>query len=1021
MKNLTELSLKNKNIVWYFIVAIFILGVFSYMRLGRMEDPAFTIRRMVVSAAWPGATADEMQRLVTDKLEKKLQETEGLDYLESYAKDGQTVIYVNLRDDVPKNKIRSTWRDVRNFCDDIKNTLPEGVIGPMYDDRFDDVYGSVYAVTGDGFSYEEKREAAEKARDAFLNVPDVSKVVLLGMQPETIYIETDREKLASLGISPNDIVNSVRSTGQMTPAGMVENKTNNVRFHVTGVFQSLDDIEGIPIFANGRTFRLGDVATVTRGYQEPAQPKMFYNGQPAIGVAVSMRTGGNILTLGQNLQKALARAQAEIPLGLEINQVSNQPQVVRDSISEFVSTLREAIIIVLFVSFLSLGVRTGLVVAFCIPLVLAGVFLFMYMAGIDLQKVSLGALIISLGLLVDDEIIAVEMMSVKLEEGLGRFEAACHAFRATAKPMLFGTLITAAGFIPVAFSKGVAAEFCASLFPVIACALLISWLVSVMVAPLLGYSLIHVKKKSDGGKENMYQGLFYRKFRSLLHLFLRHRVTAVVVTVLLFGSSLVLFSRVRQDFFPPSLRPEIIVGLRLPEGSSEKATEQTAKDFASFLETHQDEIDNYSYYVGQGVPRFVLTIDPVLPSANYAQFVIVSKDVNARKALSAQINQELDTHFSKVVPDVKFIQTGPPAEAPVMMRVSGPNLEKTLALATEAMSKVCENKQLTNVHLNWREKNQALHIEVNPDKVRELGLSSEAIAQMLYAEISGAKSGEFYQNDQNIDVDFRLKDENQDALSQASGLPIYTRNGTYVPLSDVAKISYVAEHGLIWTRDRQPTVTVEADILSGTPTDEAQKVYNSLAEIRASLPEGYTIEPGGSLEDSQKALNHLMQPAPAMIFVIMTLLMLSLQRVRLMIITLLTAPLGLIGVAVAMLTFGAALGFVADLGILALFGMIIRNSIILIDQIQKHMKEGETQLDAIVDSAVLRFRPIMLTAAAAILGMIPLMRSPFWGPMAVAIAGGLLVATVLTLLVLPVFYALVYHVHDVPAGKEEEK
>ena len=1022
MKNLTELSLKHKGLVWYFIIIVFFGGMFSYEKLGRMEDPDFTIRQMVVSAAWPGATAQQMEEQVTDKIERKLQDVPGLKRITSYSREGQAVIYVTLNDDVPKANIRPTWRDVRNLCEDEKRSLPVGVYGPYYNDRFDDVFGSIYAVTGDGWSYEEMREQAEKTRRALLTVKNVQKVELIGVQPEKIYVEAARERLAELGIPPDAILAAIRTQEEMTPAGMIETQTDNVYVRVSGAFDDIEAIRALPIRAGGRTFRLGDVASVTRRYAEPAAPKMYFDGAPAVGVAVSMRPGGNILTLGDDLEKKIAALKDDLPLGLEIHQVSDQPQVVAESIDDFVDTLREAVVIVLAVSFLTLGLRTGFVVACCIPLVLTGVFLFMYGAGIDLQKVSLGALIISLGLLVDDEIIAVEMMSVKLEEGHDRFSAAAHAFRATALPMLTGTLITCAGFIPVAFSKGMSAEFCASLFPVIAAALLLSWIVSVMVAPLLGYHLIRIKPKRDKeGETVLYQGWFYRTFRRVLEAFLAHRRSVLIATALVFAASIALLGACRQDFFPPSLRPEIIVEMRLPEGSSMKNTEAQASRFAAFLDGLKGEYRNYSAYVGEGAPRFVLAFEPVLAAENYAQFIIVANDKESREELTAKIRAELAENFPNVRSNLKFIQTGPPAAYPIMLRVEGPDKEKVMALANDVADIVAGDANTYDVNLDWQEKSKVMHLALDQDKLKALGLSTQMVQQMLYTELTGVKAAELYEGDRTVDIVLRLKEEDRSDLSRLGEMPIYLPQAGYVPLAQVAKISYGAENGVIWRRNLQPAVTVRANIFAGTATDAAKKAYEATKELRAGLPQGYAIEPDGTLANSQDSMAYLLVPVPAMIFIIMTLLIFQVREGRAMIITLLTAPLGIIGVACGMFLTGEPIGFVADLGILALSGMIIRNSVILIDQIQKHIEAGEAPWQAVIDSAVLRFRPIMLTAAAAILGMIPLMTSAFWGPMAVAIASGLFVATVLTLLVLPVMYVAVYRVQRDACVRSEGK
>ena len=1008
MRNLSEVSLKNRALVWYFIIVTAIGGIFFYFKLGRMEDPNFTINQMVVTAAWPGASADQMEQQVTDKLESKFRDIPGVKEITSNTRAGTSVVYVTLRDDVDRSTIRDTWRDVRGFGNDVQSELPSGVYGPYYNDRFDDVFGSVYAITGDGYSMEELRQAAEKIRRQLATIDKVQKVKLLGVQTEKVYVEIESAKLAELGISPTVLANALKSQNEMTPSGMIETSTDNVYLRYSGIFDDENAVKNTPIQANGKTFYLGDIATVERRYAEPGDTAMYYNGQPAVGIAVSMEDGGNIITLGNELRTAMTSIQSEMTAGLEIHQVSDQPKVVEESIDDFVSTLREAVIIVLAVSFLSLGLRTGMVVAGCIPLVLAAVFCGMYIFGIDLHKVSLGALIISLGLLVDDAIIAVEQMSVQLEKGHSRFDAACHAFRATAKPMLTGTLITCAGFIPVSFSKGMAAEFCSSLFPVIGMALVISWIVSVMIAPLFGFYLIKPAAKADEGE--MYQSRFYMAFRNLLNWFLEHRKIVLATTAGLFALSIAMLGMIKQEFFPPSIRPEIIIDMELPEGSSLKASGQAASRFAQFLDENSEEIENYTYYVGEGAPRFVLTVDPKLPTDNLSQFVIVAKDADNRDALTAKLRDYLAENIPEVKTNISVIQTGPPAPYPIMLLVSGYDKDKVRDIASQVADRVAQDPNNTDINLDWNEKSKVLHLEFDQAKLRALGLSPQAVAQTVYTEVSGASAAQLYSGDRTIDIQLRLADTDRQDLSQIKNLPIYSAGG-YVPLEQLAKISYEAEDSLIKRKNMQPTITVQANIKEGTANDATQKAYDAVKDIRDELPFGYKITVGGSLEDSEDSMKYLLIPIPAMIFIIMTLLMFQLRNGKDMILTLLTAPLGLIGVVTGMLLLNQAMGFVAILGVMALSGMIIRNSVILIDQIQKHIEAGETPRDAIVDSAVLRFRPIMLTAAAAILGMLPLMTSSFWGPMAVAIASGLLIATILTLLVLPVMYAVTYKIH----------
>ncbi len=1013
MRNLTEVSLKNKDLVWYFIIVFFIAGIFSYNQLGRMEDPQFTVRTMVVSAAWPGATAEQMQEQVTDKLERKIQDIPNLKNLRSTTYAGKTAIYVDLNDDISKYEIQDYWKDVRNYCEDLKRELPDGVYGPYYNDRFDDVYGSIYAVTGDGYSYEEMRARAEKIRRMILEIKSVQKVELLGVQEEKVYVEIENQKLSALGISPTVISSALSAQNQMTPSGTIETESDNVRMRVSGVFEDLDAIRSMPINANGQIIRLGDIAKIERKIQAPATSMMYYNGEPAIGIAVSMKDGGNILDLGDSLNELMDKVRTSMPAGLEIHRVSDQPAVVDDSIHEFVKTLVEAIVIVLAVSFLSLGFRTGLVVAGCIPLVLAGVFTFMYIFGIDLHKVSLGALIIALGLLVDDAIIAVEMMSVKLEMGMNRFDAACYAFKATAKPMLTGTLITCAGFIPVAFSKGMASEFCSALFPVIGMALVLSWIVSVMVAPLFGTYLIKVKvEKNEDGEAALYDNKFYDFFRKLLSWFLNHRRIVLVGTLALFIVSVFGMKLIKQEFFPPSIRPEILVEMNLPDGSSIEASQKEARKLADILDENMELIDNYSYYVGRSVPRFVLTVDPKPDDDARSHFVIVAKDTEAREKLTARINKALENELPAIRGSIKFIQTGPPADYPIMLRVSGYDTAKVKALADQVADRLAEDSNVTNVNLDWSTKSKALKIKLDQDRLRGMGVTSQAVAQTLYTELTGATAAQFYSGDRTVAIQLRLTETDRKDLSEIKSLPVYVGAQGYVPLEQIAEISYEAEYGTIKRRNLKPCITVQADIKTGTANDATTKAMNAVKDIQAELPLGYSIEAGGALENSKDSTGYLLEPLPAMVFILMTLLMFQLRSGKQMLITLLTAPLGIIGVTWGMLLFDKSMGFVAILGVLALSGMIIRNSVILIDQIQKHMADGETPWDAVVDSAILRFRPIMLTAAAAILGMVPLMVSSFWGPMAVAIASGLLVATVLTLLVLPTMYAAVYNVRE---------
>ena len=1007
--NLTEWSLKHKQLIYYFIAITFLGGVFAYQNLGRMEDPDFTIRQMVVSVAWPGATARQVEEQVTDKIEKKLQDTPGLDYLKSYSVPGQSVIYVSLKEDVvTSGEVQPTWLQVRNMVNDIKTTLPQGVDGPYFNDRFDDVFGCIYALTGDGYSYEDLRERAESIRRTLLTVPSVKKVDLLGVQAEKIYIEIPSAKLAELGLTPADITDTVQAQNAMAASGMVETASDNVYLRVSGMFENIDDLRNLPIRGGGHTFRLGDIAKIERSYVDPPGPKMLYNGQSAIGIALSMEKGGNILALGKALAQTTDRLQKDLPLGLELHTVTNQPAVVKESINEFVKTLAEAVAIVLIVSFGSLGLRSGVVVALCIPLVIAGVFVGMDLWGIALHKVSLGAMIIALGLLVDDAIIAIEMMIVKLEEGWSRLDAACYAYTATAFPMLTGTLITCAGFIPVGFSKGSASEFVGSIFSVITIALLISWVVSVMAAPLFGYHFLNVTPTGDRTRYAAYDKPFFRKFKRLLSWCLGHRKQVLAGTVLCFAISLFLMSFIKQEFFPPSTRPELLVELTLPEGASFKATEQEAAQFASRF-ADDAALSSYTYYVGGGAPRFVLTADPPIENTNFAQFVFVAKDLSSRVELEKKVQTLLATEFTAVRGHTKIIETGTTDPYPVMLRVSGPDHDKVRELAQQARHILAADPDLAGVRMDWNEKSKVLRLDIEQAKARALGIDSRTLSVSLQALLSGSEVGEFREKDKTVGIVFRVDPDSRQELSRLKDLNIHIGSGRFVPLEQIANLRYEAEEGMIWRRDLKPTITIQADTAPGVLGDDAAlAAYERLHELRASLPPGYSIKIGGSAESSENAMRWLLQPVPAMLLIIITLLMFQLHNIPQMIMTLLTAPLGLIGVSPALLLTGRPMGFVVQLGILALAGIIIRNSVILIDQINRHIDTGEPLWDAILNATVSRFRPIMLTAAAAILGMLPLISSIFWGPMAVAIAGGLFAATILTLIVLPVLYAAWY-------------
>ncbi|MCE5285209.1 MAG: efflux RND transporter permease subunit [Pelosinus sp.] len=1010
--NLTEWALKHKQFIYFFVILFFTAGIFSYKNMGRAEDPDFVIKQMVIAVPWPGATARQMEEQVTDKVEKKLQDLPGLDYLKSYSTPGLTIIYVTLKDNVPKAEIRTHWVEARNMVNDIKSTFPTGTMDPIFNDRFDEVYGIVYGLTGDGYSFEQMREKAEKIRRVFLGVPSVRKVKLLGVQTEKIYIEIENSKLAQLAIPPEAILSALHTQNAMVPSGMLQTSSDNVYMRITGMFENLEDIQNLPIGINGRNFRLGDIAKVTRSYADPADPQFYYNGQPAIGIAVAMDAGGNVLNLGKDMETTVEHIKKELPAGLELHQTVNQPKVVENSIDDFIEALVEAVLIVLVVSFLSLGTRSGMIVALCIPLVIAAVFTVMKITGIDLHRTSLGALIIALGLLVDDAIITIETMVVKLEEGWDRLSAAKFAYSSTAYPRLTGELVTCAGFIPVGFSAGNASEYCVSLFYVIAMALLISWLVAGTATPLFGYLFIKVKPHTGEGNKDVYDTQLYHKFRSILSWCLSHRAIMLGGTVTAFILGILLLGQITQQFFPSSIRPELTVQLRLQEGASIENTEKVAKEFAQKI-SDDPGIEYYTYHVGEGAPRFVLTLEPELPKSNLAEFIIVAKDDKVRDQLRAKYAKILNDDFPTVQYHTKVISIGPAADYPVMLRVKGYDVDKVREIGEQVKKVMAANPNVQNVNMKWNEKSKVMHVAVDQDKARSLGVTSQQLALSLQTQLSGLPISQFREQDKTVDMFFRFEPKNRNNPESVKDINIHTPSGRYVPLDQIAKISYDAEEGLIYRRDLKPMIVVQAELKSDKVTGEdvTTQVYQQLKALRESLPFGYSIEYEGSNADSEKALKFLLEPVPAMCIIIMIILMAQLQSIPKMILTLLTAPLGIIGVAVGLFISGKPQGFVVQLGILALSGIIMRNSVILIDQIDQQIAAGVSPWNAVIEATVIRLRPILLTAAAAILGMVPLLPSVFWGPLAVTIAAGLLGATVLTLLVLPVMYAAWYKIN----------
>ena len=1015
--NLADWALRHKSIIYYFIAVLLTFGIFSFTHMGRMEDPDFTMRTMVVGVSWPGASPQQMSDQVTDKLEEKLRDLPGVDYTKSFTDGSKSVIYINLKEDLPSNKIRPAWEEARNMINDEWKSLPSGVQGPSINDRFDDVYGTIYALSGDEFSYEEKRQQAEDLKRQLLSVPNVKKITLIGVQEKSLDVTINKEKLASYQVSTQQLLTALKQQSAMVPAGMVNTDTNNVYLRINGVFDSVDDVKNMPVRINNQTIRLGDIADVTMTYKDPSSPQFYYEGKPAIGIAISMDAGANNIEFGKAIDTKLKELKTMIPAGLSLDQVSNQPHIVKESIGDFSQSLFEAIAIVLLVSFASLGIRTGIVVALTIPVVVSTTFVLMYENGIYLHKVSLGALILALGLLVDDAIIVVEMMSVKLEEGFNHWRAATFAYESTAFPMLSGTLITCAGFLPLALAEGMVAEFTKSLSIVVFMALILSWIASVLVSPVLGYKIIENKAEKPESEwtrrdhiMHRLKTVFYARFESLLHWALGHHKAVLLLTLGAFILSLLSFPLIKQEFFPSSTRNEIIVSMQFPQSSSIDYTQSQAKSLDALLKDNE-HIDHFTTYVGEGSPRFVLTLEPELPRANFMQTIIVTKSLEDRDALFKDLQDQLNDQYPSALINMQFVQIGPPSKYPVMLRVSGPDASEVKTIANDVKAKMQEDKELHNIAFDWPDTEPVAQIHIDPDKARLLGINSYAVSLHLQSLLSGTKSGEYYEGNQTIPVTFRLGGNENHNLAALSSLPIQTGNGSYVPLSQIATISMSQEEGIIWHRNMMPTISIHANVGPGVLGNaKTKEIYNKLAEYRQDLPTGYTIDLDGSAEKSVTAVQKLLMPMPIMLFAIMTILMFQLKRIALMFMALFTAPLGLIGVVLALNITRTPLGFMAILGIIALSGMIIRNSIILLDQIEIHRAEGQSAREAIINSATLRFRPIMLTAIAAILGMIPLMGSVFWSPLAIAFSGGLLVATILTLIVLPVMYATWYKV-----------
>lgn len=1012
--NLAEWAIRHKQIVYFFIIAIITGGLWSYFHLGRSEDPDFTIRQAVVTAAWPGASAQQITQQVTDPLEKKLQDTKGLDYIKSFTHDGKTVIYVNLKDSVSKEEIQTRWHEIRNLVNDEWGSLPSGVMGPYINDRFDDVYGSIYAVTGDGFSYEEKRKYAENIRRRLTGVEDVQKVELLGVQKQEIYVEMDQNKLASFGMRPSDVFAMLQQQGAMMPAGMIHTDSRNVAIRVEGLLDTVESLKELPIHVGERSFHLGDVASVTQMYADPETSLMYFNGKPAVGIAVSMAPGGNNLVLGKNLEKEIEKEKSELPAGLDIEQVADQPSVVNDSIHEFTKSLLEAIVIVMAASFLSLGFWSGIVLALCIPVVVCASFIYMKWQGIDLHIVSLGTLIVSLGLLVDDAIIVIEMMQVKLEEGMDRLAAAQAAYKGCAKPMLAGTLITAAGFIPVGFAAGQTAEYVGAFFWVIASTLLLSWVASIFVSPVLGYRFIRVKA---GEKKSAFADRAYRLFYKAIAWCIRFKKTVIIGTAAIFAGTVALIPFVNQEFFPDSVRPEIILDVNLPSGASIKETKEVMAGIADNL-YGDNRVSSFSTYVGDSAPRFILLFDPLAPEDSHGQMILVARDSKVRDSLRDDTLAFIAEQYPDARAHARLITTGPPAEYPIMLRLSGKNVEDTAKFAKEAAALVSQYPGMKNVSMDWPEETPVVRLKIDQDKVRKLGGDNYSISRDLYVKLSGYKVAESYQGNQLVPISFRLEGSNAARLADLSSLPVHVGSGRYVPLGEIADISYENETSTIWRRDLHPTITIRGEAGGDKTADSVvNELYDrTLKDFREHLPDGYTLEKGGAIENSEKSVQYLAAPVPIMIFLILMILMFELDKIPLMVIAGITGPLGLIGAILSLFLTRQPMGFVSIVGMLALSGMVVRNSIILLDQIRQHLADGKKPYDAVIESAALRFRPIMLSSVTDVLGFVPLIPSPFWRPLAVSFIGGLLLATAIGLLVVPALYCWYYKVEGPKAS-----
>ncbi|QXH63077.1 efflux RND transporter permease subunit [Pseudomonas azerbaijanorientalis] len=1017
--NVSEWALRNRQIVLFLMLLLAIVGALSYTKLGQSEDPPFTFKAMVIRTNWPGATAEEVSRQVTERIEKKLMETGEYERIVSFSRPGESQVTFIARDSMHSAEIPELWYQVRKKISDIRHTLPPGIQGPFFNDEFGTTFGNIYALTGAGFDYAVLKDYADRIQIQLQRVKDVGKVELLGLQDEKIWIELSNVKLATLGLPLAAVQQALEEQNAVSTAGFFETSSERLQLRVTGNFQTVDEIKNFPIRVGDRTFRISDVADVRRGFNDPPAPRMRFMAQDAIGLAVAMKDGGDILVLGKALEVEFARIQKNLPAGMELRKVSDQPAAVKTGVGEFVQVLVEALAIVLLVSFFSLGVRTGMVVALAIPLVLAMTFASMYYLGIGLHKISLGALVLALGLLVDDAIIAVEMMAIKMEQGFDRVKAASYAWTSTAFPMLTGTLITAAGFLPIATAQSGTGEYTRSIFEVVTIALLASWVAAVVFVPYLGEKLlpdlakIHAAKHG-AGQPDPYGTPFYQRVRRLVEWCVHWRKTVIAATVVLFIASIVLFKFVPQQFFPASGRLELMVDLKLAEGASLSNTADEVKRLEALLKDKAG-IDNYVAYVGTGSPRFYLPLDQQLPAASFAQFVVLAKTIEEREALRTWLISTLNEQFPALRSRVTRLENGPPVGYPVQFRVTGEHIEAVRALARKVAAKVRENPHVVNVHLDWEEPSKVVYLNIDQDRARALGVSTANLSKFLQSSLTGSSVSQYREDNELIEILLRGTVHERTELSLLPSLAVPTDNGRSVALSQIATLEYGFEEGIIWHRNRQPNVTVRADIYDKQqPATLVQQIMPTLDPIRAELPDGYLLDVGGTVEDSARGQNSVKAGVPLFIVVVLTLLMLQLRSFSRTAMVFLTAPLGLIGVTLFLLVFRQPFGFVAMLGTIALSGMIMRNSVILVDQIEQDIAAGLKPWQAIIEATVRRFRPIVLTALAAVLAMIPLSRSVFFGPMAVAIMGGLIVATALTLLFLPALYAAWFRVRKEP-------